>query len=54
MENFPVTLAGMTVFAPGAEKAPSMPWMDRDGYRHLRDVFSQEELGARVLHLFTD
>lgn len=35
MENFPITLAGITVLAPGAEKAPSMPWMDRDGYRHL-------------------
>lgn len=27
------TLAGMTVFAPGAEKAPSMPCREREGYR---------------------
>ena len=27
MENLAVTLAGMTVFVPGSEKAPSMPWM---------------------------
>lgn len=25
MENLPMTFAGMTVFAPGAEKAPSIP-----------------------------
>jgi hypothetical protein len=32
MENLPPTLAGMTVFAPGAEKAPSMPCKDSEGY----------------------
>ena len=31
--NFPPTLAGITVFAPTPEKAPSMPWMDSDGLR---------------------
>ena len=35
IENLPMTLAGMTVLAPGAEKAPSTPWTDREGYRHL-------------------
>jgi hypothetical protein len=34
-ENLPMTRAGITVFAPGAEKAPSMPWSEREGYRHL-------------------
>ena len=33
MENLPMTLAGMTVLAPGAEKAPSIPWMLSEGYR---------------------
>src|SRR6266516_813096 len=31
MLNLSITLAGMTVFAPGAEKAPSIPWTDSDG-----------------------
>jgi len=35
IENLPMTRAGMTVFAPGAENAPSIPWRDREGYRHL-------------------
>lgn len=30
-----MTRAGMTVLAPGAENAPSIPWRERDGYRHL-------------------
>lgn len=34
MENLPMTLAGITVFAPGAENAPSIPWSEREGYRH--------------------
>lgn len=34
MENLAVTLAGMTVFVPGSENAPSMPWMETVGYRH--------------------
>lgn len=35
MENLPMTFRGMTVFAPASEKAPSIPWRDRDGYLHL-------------------
>ena len=31
--NFPPTVAGITVFAPAPEKAPSIPWIDRDGLR---------------------
>lgn len=31
MENLAITLAGMTVFVPGSEKAPSMPWMETVG-----------------------
>ena len=31
MENLPVTLAGMTVLAPGWLKAPSTPWMLSEG-----------------------
>jgi hypothetical protein len=27
--NFPDTLAGMTVFAPAALNAPSIPWIER-------------------------
>jgi hypothetical protein len=27
--------AGITVLAPGAEKAPSIPCNEREGYRHL-------------------
>lgn len=33
MENLPTTLRGMTVLAPEPEKAPSMPWSDKDGKR---------------------
>lgn len=32
MENLPLTLRGITVLAPASEKAPSIPWRDRDGY----------------------
>lgn len=35
IENLAVTLAGMTVFVPGSEKAPSMPWMETVGQRHM-------------------
>lgn len=33
MENLPDTLAGMTVFAPGAENAPSIPCTESEGWR---------------------
>jgi len=33
MLNFPETLAGMTVFAPAALNAPSIPWIDKLGDR---------------------
>ncbi len=33
IENLPMTLAGMTVFAPGVEKAPSMPCRESEGMR---------------------
>lgn len=32
MENLPLTLRGITVLAPASEKAPSIPWRERDGY----------------------
>lgn len=35
MENLPTTFLGITVLAPDPEKAPSIPWRERDGYRHL-------------------
>lgn len=35
MENLPTTFLGITVLAPEPEKAPSIPWRERDGYRHL-------------------
>lgn len=35
MENLPITFLGITVLAPDPEKAPSIPWRERDGYRHL-------------------
>jgi len=40
MLNFPETLAGMTVFAPAALNAPSMPWIDKlgDRMRPIRTV----------------
>ncbi len=31
--NLPLTFAGMTVFEPASENAPSMPWIDRQGSR---------------------
>ena len=31
--NLPDTLEGITVFAPGALNAPSIPWMERLGLR---------------------
>ena len=31
--NLPATLEGMTVLAPGSEKAPWMPWRESDGLR---------------------
>lgn len=35
IENLPITFLGITVFAPEAEKAPSIPWRDKEGYLHL-------------------
>lgn len=35
MENLPTTFLGITVLAPDPEKAPSIPWRESDGYRHL-------------------
>lgn len=34
IENFPITWPGMTVLAPGSSNAPSIPWIERDGYLH--------------------
>ena len=31
--NLPPTEAGMTVFAPTPENAPSMPWIESEGLR---------------------
>jgi hypothetical protein len=47
MENLPITLAGMTVFAPGAENAPSIPWIESEGYLHLQE-HHQHESGVLV------
>jgi hypothetical protein len=44
IENLPITRAGMTVLAPGAEKAPSIPWREREGYRHLQLTGSKREI----------
>ena len=33
MENFPVTDAGITVFKPESENAPSMPCRESEGIR---------------------
>lgn len=33
IENLPATDAGMTVLEPGAEKAPSIPWIESEGLR---------------------
>lgn len=35
IENLPITFLGITVLAPEAEKAPSIPWRDKEGYLHL-------------------
>ena len=31
--NFPPTVAGITVFAPTPENAPSIPWIESEGLR---------------------
>lgn len=44
--NFPDTVAGITVFAPVPENAPSMPWSESDGFLILpmRSVALSSEL----------
>ena len=39
MENLPETVAGMTVFAPGPENAPSMPCRESEGM-HMRPMIT--------------
>ena len=34
IENLPITFLGITVLAPEAENAPSIPWRDKEGYLH--------------------
>lgn len=50
MENLPTTLRGMTVLAPEPEKAPSMPWSDKDGKRQRCMSKSVCRQGHRYCH----